>query len=730
MSNYISIKGVASYHPDEEQRLDLSKNNIFVFGLNGTGKSTISRYIYNETHEYSECGFELDGECVPLVYNHQFIDDNFFNREEQKGVFTLSKNNGDIERQIASKEKLRKRLGEKYKCLKGEKTDFELEITRINEKGISEVYEKKKGVEGTSLEQFLKGFIRPKSSFYNKVKSYQPLEETMLSDLVSEMDSLIEFDGVSLKEVVLPVFGDLTDEERLILKEPIVGSDNSQLSSFIEEIDGLSWVKEGRDLYLREGQEKCPFCQSNTISIDFHDELRKLFDKSYEQRLERIIQIEYKYKNSIKTYIDGLNSAFLDCALFNDGVHKVSPLIELVESYLNDNLKEISLKSKDLNRIVEAGFCNDKVSDLASVAIEINKEVRAVNSKTAKIKESKEDLKERMWGVLRGQVDDIIRLEIEGKRKLGVKIDEKVAHLDRVEKVGRKVRDRILLLRKKSSNIDETIERINANLLSLGLVGFQIEKYKKGEEDNFFKISREIGEDNVFRSLSEGEKTLIAFLYFIELCNGSDRKDGDVNDSEKFIVIDDPISSLSQNYVYDVASLIHNELIRGARFKRVLVLTHSLFFYHELIKLSPNNKERFNNNYSLFRISKNKFSKISPIESGDIKNDYQSLWQILKDVRDSNTDPVVLPNVMRNILEHYFGFVHKKEKLGIILNELADEEPNQGFKSFYRYVNRESHSDPTNMGFMMDVQPEIYLERFKMVFDKMDDLNHYQRMLE
>ncbi|WP_257877532.1 AAA family ATPase, partial [Vibrio parahaemolyticus] len=66
-------------------------------------------------------------------------------------------------------------------------------------------------------------------------------------------------------------------------------------------------------------------------------------------------------------------------------------------------------------------------------------------------------------------------------------------------------------------------------------------------------------------------------------------KDTDIAAKEKLIVIDDPISSLSQNYIYDIASLIQSKIIKGQKFKKVIVLTHSLFFFQELIKLSPNN---------------------------------------------------------------------------------------------------------------------------------------------
>ncbi|WP_342608553.1 ATP-binding protein [Vibrio tritonius] len=42
MNDSITIKGVTSYHPTTPQIIDISKQNTLIFGLNGTGKSTIS----------------------------------------------------------------------------------------------------------------------------------------------------------------------------------------------------------------------------------------------------------------------------------------------------------------------------------------------------------------------------------------------------------------------------------------------------------------------------------------------------------------------------------------------------------------------------------------------------------------------------------------------------------------------------------------------------------------
>lgn len=83
---------------------------------------------------------------------------------------------------------------------------------------------------------------------------------------------------------------------------------------------------------------------------------------------------------------------------------------------------------------------------------------------------------------------------------------------------------------------------------------------------------------------------------------------------DKLIVIDDPISSLSQNYVFDIASMIHHDIIEKGISSKIIILTHNLYFFHELIKLASKKGINFKRDYFLGRINKNEFSTISAID--------------------------------------------------------------------------------------------------------------------
>ncbi|MFA0464842.1 AAA family ATPase, partial [Vibrio sp. 10N.261.45.F1] len=134
---------------------------------------------------------------------------------------------------------------------------------------------------------------------------------------------------------------------------------------------------------------------------------------------------------------------------------------------------------------------------------------------------------------------------------------------------------------------------------------------------------------------------------FLECSSGAINEESAVVLNRRIIVIDDPISSLSHNYIYDIASLIHHKVIQAA-FKQVFVLTHNLFFFHELLMLKSH--KGCPSGYKLYRVTKSKFSQIKDLKRDELQNDYQMYWQVIIDCKSNPDYAHMLPNAMRNIL--------------------------------------------------------------------------------
>ena len=78
MITKITLNGVASYKKPAVLETDMKVN--LVYGLNGTGKSTFSDFLYKQSDpNFKECSIEgLNPDEEILVYNQSFIQDNFY----------------------------------------------------------------------------------------------------------------------------------------------------------------------------------------------------------------------------------------------------------------------------------------------------------------------------------------------------------------------------------------------------------------------------------------------------------------------------------------------------------------------------------------------------------------------------------------------------------------------------------------------------------------------------
>ncbi|MGB5854268.1 MAG: AAA family ATPase [Oceanisphaera sp.] len=510
-------------------------------------------------------------------------------------------------------------------------------------------------------------------------------------------------------------------ETNSIFSEVIIASRESYLSNLVEKLKNSSWIDQGR-VYISEAEGKCPFCQQ-ALGDELAKQINSLFDSSYEQKKKEIQDLRNNYSdktNELKTQLSennfkSLNNRDLDLEKENL-INSLEANLATIEKKLYDPSIKASLKETDyfiqkINKILE-----DK-----------NSSRRTFNSKLEKKEDSLNEIKKKFWLLVRIKFDSEIKEHyklIEDINSENLKYKKEIAALTRsIEEQNELISEN----RAKVTNIDISITNISSQLTSIGLEGFEIKK--KPGEDNHYYLCRGTHNsgNNVYKSLSEGEKTLITYLYFLELCQGSIRIDSPTPKNKKIIVVDDPISSLSHNYIYEIGSLTHKKIIKGYEYSQIILLTHSLYFLHEMIKYLPKKQEDFDRKCNLFRVTKNTHSNISPMKRGDIKNDYQSYWQIIKDAQEGNTNNIVLPNIMRNILEYYFSFVHKTDELKRALDEL--EKDDADFSSFFRFINRESHSDSVNINDLGEIDSDRFINKFREVFLKTNFEEHYNKMM-
>ncbi|BBG61105.1 AAA family ATPase [Providencia rustigianii] len=723
MINTITLKNVASYSPISPVVINTDNKRINLFyGLNGSGKSTIGKFLHSpELPEYQNCTInpnELHNDII--VYNQNFIRENFYEIPELHGVFTLSEENKEAEQAILdATEKitnLRQRieLSEKEKELK--LSDIENEDTSLKES----VWKAKTEYENSALDFCLDGLRRNKASFLNKVKTSTGITMSTIESLQKEAQELSGQNNNLLPDIPIVNLNTHDFENDPILAQVIVGSKDSYLSELIEELENSDWVKSGLE-YMKP-DNPCPFCQQE-LSLSITEEISQLFDETYTKKINQVKELHSNYTALIEEAKSKLSTP---AYLFEGNVitYGLTDKIELLHDKLSANLSKISLKISNPSVVVSLTDTSGLVTDINTAIAVIQRDIELFNDKIRNKKSHLDRIDSEFWVILNQQFNSLITTSDEKIKQLQTEVQKTLNEITELKQAQIIQKNIIIENQKNTTNINPSIININRQLTELGIHNFKIIKVE-GEQQRY-KITRISGENiDVYHTLSEGEKTLISFLYFLECALGSINGSSPILINNRIIVIDDPISSLSHNYVYDIAALIHHKVF-SKNFKQIFLLTHNLFFFHELLMLkNPSNK--CPPEYKLYRVSKSQFSQIYDLKRDELQNDYQMYWQIIKDSTSNQSYAHMLPNAMRNILEHYFNFVHKKESLKQTLEQLGQSEAD--FKPLFRYINRESHSDSINLVDFEGIDAEKYIEKFKQIFVKTGFEEHYNSMM-
>ena len=187
MIESISIANIATFDSAPEALTGLSQFN-FLFGSNGTGKTTVSRVIADES-SFPTCKvtWKAGTKLQPMVYNHDFVERNFIQSAELKGVFTLGEKQldtltkiatakGEWDKLTANIEKLTEGL-QGVDGTSGKKGDLAALDSALKEK----CWTLKQKLDGMHSQSAFKGYMGSKESFRTKV----------LQDLVSNTATLL-----------------------------------------------------------------------------------------------------------------------------------------------------------------------------------------------------------------------------------------------------------------------------------------------------------------------------------------------------------------------------------------------------------------------------------------------------------------------------------------------------------------------------------------------------------
>ena len=732
---------------------DLTFVNFF-YGNNGAGKSSIAHAIEEDDGVVWADGKSADDYDV-LVYNQDFINENFVNYGDLKGVFIFGEEDIEAKKRIAelTEEKKKKSdakvaAGEDYK----QKTaGVDAALTQFQDACFSKTADIRK-----RFEKCMDG-KKQKRNFAEAVLGEKAPKEHDLPEL--ERLYGVAFDDTArayaeFKKAGATTYGSLPGKE--MLDKVIVSSSDTPFARFLKALGSTAsdWVRDGHTHFSGSAGGKCPYCQQK-LPANFENEIAATFDAQYQQDIRDLGQFQSTYGRETADIVRVLQTNTTD-AMPSLDLRAYQEKLSLLESKFEVNRQRIAEKVKEPSKTVSLEDTDTLLLEIGAMIDGINKLIKANNDVIAAKKSSKEKCKTEIMQYLAFMLadevtiykDEVARLEKEIKEitERGTLLRKEISELTR----------EISELNKHNANTEAAIDSINKILRDSGFQGFSI-RAKDGVE-NVYEIVRENG--TVAENLSEGERNFIAFLYFYHRVRGSMNSE---ELKEKIVVIDDPVSSMDSTALFIVSAIVReminvcrnnteylNPQVPGDYIKQLFILTHNVYFHREVTyqQVGYYNCTSFymirkNDNVSTVKLCKRQNKEIPSEEENynPVQNSYAALWDELRDLH--STIPAL--NVMRRILEYYFlqlcGYegsdlrsivLEKKKNRKKFIKQVEGEKPDmtdyQLASSLLAYINNPNGiSDGLN--YVEDCEDaEAYKRVFQMIFDALGQSQHYKMM--
>jgi len=747
----IKLNNITSYN-EEVTISELKKLNFF-YGNNGSGKSTIAKYLYHliasEENQYlniescSQIGYDEENSQL-LVFDENFIERNFIENENLNGIFSLDEQNEEIDN-IIKTEQLKIKANDLFSLELDEEKSSKSHNKETNFTTLKTQIFRKRDVFKDLLKLSLKHSGNSSNHLVKikKVLKEEKEENISLTDINSTYLKLFENEILEIKTNVKPkLYKELRTLENAInktLDTIIVGNQDIGIAALIEKLNIKKWVEEGINYTDKTGESQtCPFCQEQTVSETLIKKFESYFDETYKTKIKKIKDLKEEYVASSNKIISNLQEIE---RVYNPN-QRTTILIKEIEQFFSDNLALIQYKVNHSNekKVITSLFSFKK--KLSNLIESINTHNDTFNS----LGEKKVELKDDIWSYLAYHSKDEVEKNIEDEYNLALMFFE----FDEIKKqvYGASQKSLKIIEENRSLTVDTDTAKNNINdiLASSGITGFKIEKIEEENSIPKYYLEREgLGSDSprIFKTLSEGEKNFIAFLYFHQLCIGVDNETN--REKKKIVVIDDPVSSLDSQVLFLVTTLIRDLAKKKGRtgsarsdffnesIRQVFVLTHNTYFFKE-VTFPMGNKLCYDIAY--FQVAKiNGKSGITRLDKNNIDNDYNLLWRALVELKTNpdNQNNIVIGNIMRRILQTFLNFTRRNSNEWRIIEELPHDDPKRIiFSSLISQINDDSHEsnplDELHFQRMKQASTVDLFDVFELIFEDIGGEEHFNAM--
>lgn len=385
------------------------------------------------------------------------------------------------------------------------------------------------------------------------------LDDDTLAQCLSVFRSIDEKPVLSAKVVPFASVAEAKEKTAALLARVVTA--NIPIPRLKENPAIESWVREGRPLH--DGKDTCQFC-GQPLPADLMTHLTGHFSADYEHLMAELDTVTKTILAAQADEITLDHKADFYAELserFTTEKNHLDELLEARKSALDTLAKALTAKQTKAFTSLECPTVDDPAVQIATAVEAINKTISEHNNRTAEFDKNRQEAFAKLE---RHYAASFVR-DQKYNEALQQIADLKTTIAEQGKKLGELDTD-IHALEKELSEASKGAERINELLLAyFGKDDLRVEV----SPDKRFQIVRG---GVVAKNLSEGEKTAIAFAYFITRV-----QDGRHPLADTRVVVDDPISSLDANHLFNTYALIKTQL---AGCRQLLIATHSFEFYN------------------------------------------------------------------------------------------------------------------------------------------------------
>ncbi len=631
--NIKKIKSFKAFCGLDMIEMDEFKHCNIIFGNNGCGKTSLTRafellisknkhiekYRTISTAESPSIEFECKDESYTIepnsnigapsfkveIYNSDFLHNNTpFNSEfglkklDDGTIILEGSVLGEETKEINQLKDFRGKVEKRQKKIEDENSaetliaKQESEIKKYNE----EIEKIRKKVTSRTIQ------ITPNeieiNDFCKVSKNHFKYQEDALMNLEKDFNELDEaikkFDD--LKEMELPKdYQTIKDKLESLFSFDIdkkAGQVSEKIKEHISKV-GREFIEKGIKLQKEMPDNACPFCTQKILNGIIQD-YTSYFNKSIEQFNQDSLEISGTLKNILNQWnIKEILQSFERFEPFMENFLKekksLENALEQIKALLEELQKEVDKKEgvKNEEKFQEIDKkLSENYKKLQKCVNETRNILNQKKEQKKKLEKLKTKLKEARIKKAKHDSYDWQKSKKEAERKLLVldRGHKRLKYL--LEKIDNK-------LKKLYEQKRPDIEIINNYLKALNLPKYSLDK------DYRVVLNSDALENSEAKMiLSDGEKTTLTFAYFLARLKSFYKKEDLKN---LVVVIDDPISSLDEQRIYNTTCLvakINQELAREKLSNekdkaQVFVLTHNHTFMARLINMVGKKHARY-----------------------------------------------------------------------------------------------------------------------------------------